>query len=90
MTPSVAVSNTPLSDAGLLAFDDYVAKIRQRLVSGKENYGDKSFTQPLVSLIDEIQAELEDVAGWSFIQWTRLERGRKKLQEGLDGSENLF
>src|ERR1017187_7054889 len=50
----------------------FIESIQKRLKVGERDYGDSSFEVPLVELVDEIQQELEDVAGWSFIMWSRL------------------
>ena len=50
----------------------FIESIQKRLRVGERDYGDSSFEVPLVKLVDEIQQELEDVAGWSFIMWSRL------------------
>lgn len=71
-------------------FDRFAARLRGRLVAGAARYGNSSFERPIVDLVDEIQQELEDVAGWGLIAWVRLERLRKRVesleQGGADGS----
>lgn len=47
---------------------------------GRRNYGDASFSADPATLLTEIQAELEDVAGWSFVLWCRLQRLKKALR----------
>lgn len=59
--------------------DRFVARLRARLAAGAREYGDRSFTRPLPELIDEIQQELEDVAGWGLIAWVRLEEIRLQV-----------
>lgn len=48
--------------------------VKQRLQAGRAAYGDKSFARHPGSLLREIQAELLDVCGWSFILSERLRR----------------
>ena len=71
------------------AFDRFVAHLRARLVAGAAAYGQVSFQRPCSELIDEIQQELEDVAGWGLILWVRLERLRARVavvdEGGIDG-----
>lgn len=61
------------------AFDRFAARLRARLEAGAKAYGDVSFTRPPADLLDEIQQELEDVAGWGLILWVRLERLRARV-----------
>ena len=56
--------------------DRFVQRLRARLVAGAATYGNRSFTRPAAELVDEIQQELEDVAGWGLLLWLRLERLR--------------
>ena len=56
--------------------DRYLIRLRARLEAGASEYGDASFDKSTPSLIDEIQQELEDVSGWAFILWAKLERLR--------------
>ena len=68
--------------------DRFVARLRVRLDAGAKTYGDVSFTRPVTELIDELQQELEDVAGWGLILWLRLERMRERVVRlgGNDGA----
>jgi hypothetical protein len=54
--------------------DRFVGKITERLKAGATEYGDRSFLTTTPSTVDEIQEELADVCGWSFIAWCKLER----------------
>jgi hypothetical protein len=42
--------------------------------AGRDAYGDASFSADPGELAREIREELEDVAGWSFVLWTRIQR----------------
>ena len=61
------------------ALDRFTARLRARLEAGAREYGDTSFSRPAAELIDEIQQELEDVAGWGFLLWVRLDRLREHV-----------
>lgn len=78
----------PLAGAVAAHLDHFVAGLRARLAPGAATFGDRSFTRPAVEIVDEIQQELEDVAGWGLLLWTRLERLRQHVevldQEGGD------
>lgn len=58
-------------------WERFAARVVARLENGREEYGDVSLSLPTERLIDELQQELEDVAGWGLILWTRLNRCRK-------------
>ena len=68
-----------------LDVDRFVTRLRARLTAGAVTYGNSSFTRPASELVDEIQQELEDVAGWSLLLWTRLERLRDRVAEHGEG-----
>lgn len=78
--------DTPLSDDALALFPQFSDRIRLRLQIGKATYGDKSFTMPMARLADEICQELLDVAGWSFIQYARIQRLIQDMKS-LDGGQ---
>lgn len=61
------------------SFQSFVEQVRTRLQKGARQYGDRSFTRPVPELVGEIQEELADVCGWSFILWTRLQSMRSVL-----------
>ena len=68
----------------------FVARLRARLETGAATYGNTSFTRPAVELIDEIQQEVEDIAGWGLLLWIRLDRLRSRVEQvehlgGTDG-----
>jgi hypothetical protein len=69
--------------------DRFVARLRARLEVGAREYGDRSFTRPAAEGVDEVQQELEDVAGWGLLLWIRLERLRGRVEHldegGTDG-----
>lgn len=52
-------------------------KLHQKLEQGAREHGDKSFDLTSNRLVEELQAEALDLAGWGWILWDRLERLRK-------------
>ena len=70
---------SPVNQVGDTDVDRFVARLRQRLIEGAATYGDVSFARPIGELVDEIQQELEDVAGWGVVLWARLERLRASV-----------
>lgn len=63
------------------AFAEFCRRVEARLAQGARVYGDSSLDLPTPRLLNEIQQELEDVAGWSVLLWARLERIRKQHEE---------
>lgn len=57
----------------------YIAAVRWRLAQGEQEYGD-SKARPPEELANEIMQELEDVAGWACLLWSRLRRIRDELR----------
>lgn len=73
--------SNPLAD-----FYQFMAMVKGRLNAGRATYGDTSFSLPPLQLLEEIQAEILDICGWSFILWERVERLRlKSLAEVASG-----
>jgi len=63
--------------------DDWLAfmsKIVVRLDKGEAEYEGRSFSKSPDVLLDEIEEELLDVAGWSFIMWKRIKEIRAALE----------
>jgi hypothetical protein len=58
----------------------FVSEVALRLEAGRESYGDHSFACAPSELLGEIEEELLDVAGWSFILWCRLQALSPRLQ----------
>jgi hypothetical protein len=54
-----------------------LARLRLRLADGQREYGNKSFGLSFFELAEEIQQEMLDILGWSYIAWTKA----KVLQE---------
>lgn len=54
-------------------YSEYLIKLEERLIAGAKAYGNKSFDKDSHKLIGEIQEEILDIAGWSYILWQRLE-----------------
>ena len=55
-------------------YANFLKRVTARLEKGGQDYGDTSFSKDGPQLLEEIKQELEDVAGWSFILWTRLDK----------------
>ncbi len=59
----------------------YAEAVLEKLAKGAVEYGDRSLDADSGKLLNEIEAELLDVNGWSFLLWTRIQRLKKKLAE---------
>ena len=72
----------PLSDK-LIAeeFPKFSETILKRLKIGADLYGDNSFIYPNTKLLREIEEELLDVCGWSFILWCKIHNLHQKMQD---------
>ena len=55
-------------------FMDFMQQLYSKMEAGHGTYGDKSFNISNVKGVEEIQAELVDVCGWSLVQWIKLQR----------------
>ena len=64
-------------------WERFAAKVHARLVEGERVFDNKGLDKPSIDLVDEIQQELEDIAGWGVLLWIRLER-IKTLAKQLD------
>jgi hypothetical protein len=65
---------TPKSDQAITEqYDQFTARIRERLEMGRKVYGDTSFELPPPALVEEIRQEVLDVAGWAFVMYCRLQ-----------------
>ena len=62
------------------SFQQYIEAVTRRMRCGHREYGDRSFSAEPLQLIREVQEELEDVCGWSFVLWHRLEAAKRALQ----------
>lgn len=68
-----------LPQGPLVAWFQFMARVRERLAQGEREYEGRSFERPAHELAEEIEQELEDVAAWSYIAWTRVRRLRAAL-----------
>lgn len=61
----------------------FAQKVLDRLAEGERVFSNRSLLLPTARLLDEVQQELEDVAGWGALLWVRLERLRERvIREG--------
>lgn len=55
-------------------WEEFKKKLEGRLVVGAREYGDSSFKKRLPRTLQEIEEELLDVCGWSWLAYVRLRR----------------
>lgn len=60
-------------------FKNFTKAVHRRLQAGAAEYSDKNFSADPLHLIDELQQECMDLAGWGFILHQRLERMREAV-----------
>lgn len=60
----------------------FAAIVSARLAKGQQEFGDASFSLDPERLLDELQQETADIAGWGFILWSRLQAMREALKKG--------
>lgn len=60
---------------------EFFSQVRKRLRAGANVYGDISFSRDPMQLIGEVEQELLDVAGWSWILYHRLQKLKAALRE---------
>lgn len=54
------------------SWQEFMEAVRLRMEKGRQTYGDASFSRTPLELAGEVEEELLDVCGWSFILWSRL------------------
>ena len=59
-------------------FESFIQALDKKLERGFHDYGDKSFSRPTNELLDELQQECLDLAGWGFILWVKIEELKKR------------
>ena len=59
---------------------EFFSQVRARLLAGRREYQDRSFSREPRELLDEISQELLDTAAWSFILFERLAAARQALR----------
>jgi hypothetical protein len=64
-------------------FPKFVKTLDKKMAKGFAVYGDVSFSRSPKELIEELQSECLDLAGWGMILWERLnqiKKGAKKIR----------
>lgn len=60
-------------------FLNFCDAVQARLEKGAIVYGNESFQAPPVLLLEELQQEALDLAGWGFVLWSRIEALKGRL-----------
>ncbi len=50
----------------------FMSQLEARMAQGQRDYGDKSFRLPAGYICNEWAEEALDVAGWGFVEWTKV------------------
>ena len=74
------------------AWPAFAVRVRQRLEAGRAAYGDTSFSRDPVELLNELQQEALDLAGWGFVLFRRIEAAQLALQHvpGVAGDRDTL
>ena len=71
-------------------FPEFAEQVRAKLARGQVIFEDRNFSKNPVDLMHEVQEELVDVMGWSFLVWSRLQAMREALELlGFEPQEGL-
>jgi len=54
-------------------YEQFARLVGDRLLAGRTEYGDKSFSKPREELVREVSEELLDVCAWSYILWVKVQ-----------------
>lgn len=65
-------------------WDDFLLALEEKLGKGAVAYGEASFNFSSAKLLDEIQAECLDLAGWGYILWSKVEALRERYETNTD------
>jgi len=57
----------------------FITRLSKRIEKGEDEYGDTSFDLPMDNILCEIEDELLDICGWTFVLFVRLEKLRKNV-----------
>lgn len=60
---------------------EFFSEIQTRMLAGRRAYGDKSFSREPRELLEEVQQELLDVCGWSYVLYCRMARMKDALRD---------
>lgn len=68
-------------------FTEFVRAVEAKLDRGKDEHGSESFGLGTSTLIEELQNEALDLAGWGWLLWKRLEDFKDRCGESLEQME---
>ena len=60
---------------------EFFSEIQTRVLAGRRAYGDRSFSKAPRELLDEVQQELLDVCGWSYVLYCRVAQMGEALRD---------
>jgi hypothetical protein len=66
------------------AWPEFASAVRERLKKGQVEYGDRSFSADPAILLREIREEIEDICGWSYVTWCRIQKLEQALGRGSE------
>jgi hypothetical protein len=66
---------------------EFLSHLKSGWARGAAEYGDASFSKPLLDTADEILEEIEDIAGWAFILWVQAKRRLRRVVDSIEAAE---
>jgi hypothetical protein len=63
------------------ALEHFLQQLRARLEAGAREYGDKSLVRSVAAIVNELDQELLDLPGWSYILWCQAYRKAAGVQD---------
>ena len=60
---------------------EFFSEVQTRMLAGRRAYGDRSFSKDPRELLEEVQQELLDVCGWSYVLYCRVAQMREALRD---------
>lgn len=72
-----------MRDSERAAWERFKGLMEAKMSRGAVEHPD-TFERPAGELLDELQAECLDMAGWGFCLWQRIERMRERMADAED------
>ena len=64
-----------------MTIDQFFEALAERLEQGAADYGNQSMARPVAATVDEIDQELADLVGWTYVLWCQAARKTDRSRE---------